>query len=278
MSTIITLTTDFGLRDHFAGALKGKVLTEYPQAQIVDISHQIDPFNTAEAGYIIESAYSSFPKGSVHLIGVDAELNRHQKHLAMLWNGHYFVCADNDTLGFLTQKSKADKIVSITIHENLGENADDLDALVNVACHLAKGGELDAIGHEISEVRESLQKKAVIASDASNIKGNVIFVDHYGNCVTNISKKMFAETSRDRNYEIVFRLGQSPIRTIYAKYSDVITSDNFTPSFYEGQKLAVFNSSGNLEIAVYRSNPKTTGDATSLLGLKYWDDVIINFL
>ncbi|RZJ70765.1 SAM-dependent chlorinase/fluorinase [Flavobacterium sp.] len=275
--SIITLTTDYGLRDHFAGALKGKVLTEYPEAQIVDISHEIDPFNTAEASYIVEAAYSSFPKGSVHLIGVDAEINRHQRHLAMLWDGHYFVCADNGTLGFLTQKFAAEKIVAINIHDRLPDDSSDLDALVKVACHLAKGGNLNVVGRDTEEIRELNQKKPVIASDFSNIKGNVVYVDHFGNVVTNITRKMFSETAKNRNYEIVFRLGQNAIRTIFAKYSDVITSDNFSPSFYEGQKLAVFNAAGNLEIAVYRSNPKTTGDASSLLGLKYWDDVIINF-
>ena len=74
--SIITLTTDYGLKDHFVGALKGKILSEYPKAQIIDISHDIDPFNTVEASYIIGAAYASFPKGTVHLIGVDMELNK----------------------------------------------------------------------------------------------------------------------------------------------------------------------------------------------------------
>ena len=71
--SIITLTTDYGLKDHFVGALKGKILSEFPDAKIVDISHGIDPFNLAETSYIVQAAYGSFPKGTVHLIGVDAE-------------------------------------------------------------------------------------------------------------------------------------------------------------------------------------------------------------
>ena len=70
--SIITLTTDYGLKDHFVGALKGKILSEFSEAKIVDISHQIDPFNTAEASYIISASYKSFPKGTVHLIGAGA--------------------------------------------------------------------------------------------------------------------------------------------------------------------------------------------------------------
>ena len=69
--SIITLTSDYGLKDHFVGALKGKILSEYSEAKIIDISHEIDPFNTVEASYIISASYASFPKGTVHLIGVD---------------------------------------------------------------------------------------------------------------------------------------------------------------------------------------------------------------
>lgn len=275
--SIITLTTDYGLRDHFVGALKGKLLSEFPEAKIVDISHNIDHFNTAEASYVIEAAYSSFPKGSVHLIGVDIELDRNTRHVAMQWNGHFFICADNGTLGFLTQKIKAEKIVSINIHDRLPEDATDLDVFVKVACHLAKGGNLNVIGREIDSVRELNELKPLVANDNSSIKGYVVYVDHFGNVVTNITKKMFSDVVKGRNYEIVFRSAQHTIRSIFAKYSDVVVSDTYPPKFYEGQRLALFNSAGNLEIALYRSNPATTGGASSLLGLGYRDAVTINF-
>ena len=76
MMSIITLTTDYGLKDHFVGSLKGKIISELPEARIIDISHDIDPFNTAEASYVIGASYLSFPKGTVHLIGVDIERNK----------------------------------------------------------------------------------------------------------------------------------------------------------------------------------------------------------
>ena len=102
--SIITLTTDYGLKDHFVGALKGKILSEYPEAQIIDISHDIDPFNIVEASYIIGAAYSSFPKGTIHLIGVDMELNKENLHIVMQWNDSYFIAADNGILSMLSQK------------------------------------------------------------------------------------------------------------------------------------------------------------------------------
>ena len=96
--SIITLTTDYGLKDHFVGALKGKILSEFQEATIIDISHEIDPFNIAETSYAIGAAFSSFPKGTVHLIGVDIELNSENQHIAMQWNDQYFICADNGIL------------------------------------------------------------------------------------------------------------------------------------------------------------------------------------
>ncbi|RYZ81856.1 MAG: hypothetical protein EOP06_22730, partial [Proteobacteria bacterium] len=203
--SIITLTTDYGLRDHFVGALKGKILSEYPEATITDISHGIDLFNVVEASYIVESAYSSFPKGTVHLIGVDIELTRTAKHIAMSWNGYYFICADNGILGFLTQKIVPEKIVAINIHDRLPEDATDLDVFVTVAAHLAKGGSLNVIGREIESVIELNELKPIISADQKSLKGYVVYIDHFGNVVTNITKKMFLETGGGRPYEIILK-------------------------------------------------------------------------
>lgn len=276
--SIITLTTDYGLRDHFVGAIKGKILSEFDKATIIDISHGIAPFNTAEASYIVEAAYPSFPKGTVHLIGVDIELSKDTRHIAMQWNGHFFICADNGILGFLTQKIVPEKIVVINIHDRLPEDATDLDVFAKVACHLVKGGLLNVIGREIETVKELTELKPLVSDDNASIKGYVVYVDHFGNVVTNISKKMFVETGKGRPYEIVFRSATNSIRTILPKYSDVVASGNYPEKFYEGQKLALFNAAGNLEIALYRSNPATSGGASSLLGLGYRDAVTVNFL
>ena len=201
--SIITLTTDYGLKDHFVGALKGKILTEYPEAQIVDISHNIDPFNTAEASYIIGAAYLSFPKGTVHLIGVDAERNKETQHIAMHWNDHYFICADNGTLGMLIKNIVPEKIVSINIHDRLPSNATDIDLFVKVACHVAKGGSLNVIGKEISEIKRATELQPIIDSNGKSIRGYVVYVDHLGNIVTNISRKMITDWAMGRSYEIV---------------------------------------------------------------------------
>lgn len=281
--SIITLTTDYGLKDHFVGALKGKIVSEYAQATIIDISHDIDPFNTAEASYIIGAAYKSFPKGTVHLIGVDAERNTENQHIAIQWNDHYFIGADNGILGMLTQKIVPQKMVAINIHDRLPVDATDLDVFVTVACHIAKGGLLNVIGKEITAIKQMTELQPVVSADKTSIKGYVVYIDHFGNVVTNISRQLFLDVAKGRPYEIPLmqhknQRRSSPIKNIWAKYSDIASSGNYGIKNYEGDKLAIFNEAGFLEIAIFRSNPMNVGSASSLLGLGYRDVITIQFL
>ncbi|RXR18445.1 hypothetical protein EQG63_09265 [Flavobacterium amnicola] len=273
--SIITLTTDFGLKDHFVGALKGKILSKYSEAQIIDISHDIDLFNIAEASYVVKSAYTSFPEGTVHLIGVDSERTVDNKHVVLHYNNHYFVCADNGILSLMLQKEKPQKLFEITIADRLESNASDMDIFLNVASHIAKGGALNAIGIELEHLKPINEIQANTESDNNSIKGNIIYVDHFGNCVTNISQEMFYNIGKDRTFEIKF--GTKTIKKIHQSYSDFVVRENYTLKDYEGEKLALFNEAGFLEIAIYKSNPNTVGSANSLLGLKYRDVISVQF-
>ncbi|MFV5700136.1 SAM hydrolase/SAM-dependent halogenase family protein [Flavobacterium sp. ZT3R17] len=273
--SIITLTTDYGLKDHFVGALKGKILSEYTEASIIDISHDIDPFNTVEASYIIGASYASFPKGTVHLIGVDMESNKENQHIVMQWNDHYFIAADNGILSMLSQKIVPQKMVAINIHDRLHNEATDLDVFVKVACHIAKGGLMNVIGKEINSIKQVTDLQATIALDGNSLKGHVIYIDHFGNVVTNITKKYFIEVAKGRPYEIVLKTKN--IKTILPNYSAIASSDKYPIKYYEGEKLAIFNEAGFLEIAIFRSNPSKVGSANSLLGLNYRDIINIVF-
>jgi S-adenosylmethionine hydrolase len=144
--SIITLTTDFGTKDHFVGAIKGTVYSELPDARIVDISHNIAPFNITETAYILKNAYKSFPDGSIHIIGVDSELNKDNKHIALELDNHYFICPDNGVISLLATAIKPKKIVEINIHDRIVTSFPVLDVFVHVACHIARGGKLEVIG------------------------------------------------------------------------------------------------------------------------------------
>ena len=273
--SIITLTTDFGHKDYFVGALKGKILSEHKEAVIVDISHEIDLFNTLEASYCIEAAYHNFPKGTIHIIGVDSERVGDTQHIAMQWDDHYFICADNGILNTLIQKKIPQKIVAITIHDRLNIDASDMDVFVAVACHIARGGLLNVIGKEIQSLKPVSVLTSSITDDLSEIKGQIVYIDSFGNCVTNISHKQFNDTIRGRKFEIVIK--NKKFSRLHKSYSDFPVSDVKQLKDLEGDFLALFNENGYLEIAIYKSNPKTVGSAATLLGLHFRDTVSIKF-
>jgi hypothetical protein len=272
--SIITLTSDFGYKDHYVGALKGKILSQFLEAKIVDISHQIDYFNVFDAGYIIEAAYKSFPKNTVHIICVNSERTTAVEHIVMQWEDQYFITADNGILNTLTLKKKAQKIAVINIHDRLTETS-DMNVFATVACHLAKGGNISVIGKEIETLKAFHTTPLIISENLEEIKGNIIYIDYFGNCITNISKKIFDEVAKNRNFEIKFK--NKTINRINTNYADFKITATKTLKDYEGEYLALFNEAGYLEIAIYNGNPETVGSATSLLGLKFRDIVSIKF-
>lgn len=273
---IITLTTDFGEKDHFVGAVKGAIYSELADTKIVDISHSISPFHSTEAAYIVQNAYKSFPPGTIHIIGIDSELNPENKHIAVKLDGHFFVCANNGIISMLTSEVNPEKMVEINIHDRIISNFPVLDVFVKVACHLARGGTLEVIGKPISEIKELIGIKPVVNGESNQIIGNVIYIDNYGNVVSNISKSLFEDVGKGRPFKITARRAQ--FNTIYAQYSDAINFE--TPKERreeDGKKVAIWNTSGYLELAIYKSNPMTVGSASSLFGLQYRDAVAINF-
>jgi S-adenosylmethionine hydrolase len=273
---IITLTTDFGEIDHFAGAIKVAIYSELPDVRIVDISHSVSPFSIPEAAYIIQNAYSSFPKGTIHLIGIDSEINEENKHIAIKLDDHYFVCANNGIMSMICSEIAPEKNVEINIHDKIETSFPVLDVFVKVACHIARGGTLEVIGKLINSIKPIKNLNPFVNDDKTQIIGTVIYIDNYGNVVTNIKRKFFENIQKGREFEISAR--NYKFKKIHHKYSDII---NFSipedKRHDEGKGLVVFNSSNYLEIAVYKSNCATVGSASTLMGLKMMDTVTINF-
>ena len=273
--SIITLTTDFGEKDHFAGAVKGAIYSELPTARIVDISHSVAPFHITEASYIIKNAYKSFPEGSIHIIGVDSELTPENKHIALKLDGHYFICANNGILSLIASEYVPEKIVEINIHNKIQSNFPVLDVFVKVAGHLARGGTLEVVGKPIAGIRQLKEVEAYYNSESNQIKGNVLYIDNYGNVVTNISKKLFESVGRGRKFLI--RARTASFEEIFNTYSDAINFDVDQLNREDGKKLAIFNSGGFIELAIYKSNPSTVGSASTLFGLEWRDTVTVTF-
>ena len=273
--SLITLTTDFGTKDHFVGAVKGAIYSELIDAKIVDITHQISPFNITETAYILKNSYKSFPEGTIHIIGVDSELSANNKHIAIELDGHFFVCPDNGLISMIALEIKPTKIVEINIHDRVESSFPVLDVFVKVACFIARGGNLGVIGKEIKTFKQLVEIQPKVNQQQNQIIGGVVYIDNYGNIITNISKKMFKDIGRGRTFKATAR--RYSFNKIYTKYNEIIDNNTHDNHQFDGQKLAIFNAAGYLEIAVYRSNLDSVGGASTLLGLGYRDSIIMEF-
>ena len=274
---IITLTTDFGLKDHFVGALKGAVYKELAEARIVDISHNISPFNIHECAYILKNSYKSFPEGSIHIVGVDSEVTPENQHIVVLVDGHYFITANNGVIGLIISEIKPEKVIEISLPNTINGSFPVMDVFVKVACHIVRGGTLEVVGKSFDGLKDLRDFSPRITDDGKKIVGSVLYIDIYGNVVTNIQKSLFEAYRKGRSFEVHART--SLITKILDNYSDIVNYDlDKSKRKGAGDLLALFNSSGYIELAIYKSNLKTVGGASTLLGLDYRDTVTINFI
>jgi len=274
--SIITLTTDFGNKDFFVASVKGAILTEVKNAVVIDISHEIQPYNHSEAAYIIKNAYKSFPKGTIHIVGVESELTPENKHIAMVFEGHYFIGSDNGIFSMIKDDLRAEKIVEINIHEKESSSFYVLDIFVKVAAHLSRMGKLEVIGKSVKSIKQITNINPVVNNKSNQILGSVIYIDNYGNVVTNINRKFFNEIGKSRDFIIFARTVK--FENIYESYSDAIDFSSPKEKREEdGKKIAIFNSANHLELGIYKSNPKTYGSAASLFGLDYRDPITVKF-
>ncbi len=263
-SGIITLTTDWGEKDYYAGAVKGRVYSLFPEAVVVDISHNIDPFDTAHAAYVLKNAFKMFPEGTVHIIGVDSEdfavQDSVQSHVVVSYQGHYFIGADNGVFSMIMDKKEINQIIELTIpfetvDEKIKFTFSCRDRFVKAAVHLSKGGDIAELGKPLEELEELLTFNPSYGKDF--IKGVVIHVDHLENAITNISEELFEKLVTGKKFRLSFK--RNSINKISKLYSDA----------REIEPLALFNGAGLLEIALNRSN------ASGLLGLRKNDTVMI---
>ncbi|SDF47312.1 SAM hydrolase/SAM-dependent halogenase family protein [Cellulophaga baltica] len=273
---IITLTTDFGYKDHFVGVIKGAVYSELADAKIVDISNEISPFNIPECAYILKNSYKSFPKGTIHIVGVDSEPTPENQHIAILVDGHYFITANNGVIGLITSEITPEKVVEINIPNPEHGSFPVLDVFVKVACHIARGGTLEVVGKLFNKLKDIREFAPRITENGNGIVGSVIYIDNFGNVITNIEKHTFEAYRKGRDF--VLNARNKKITKIYNKYSDIINFDlEKDRRNGPGDLLALFNSSNYIELAIYKSDLNTVGGASTLLGLDYRDTITIDF-
>ncbi|MEM9075544.1 MAG: SAM-dependent chlorinase/fluorinase [Bacteroidota bacterium] len=274
---IITLTTDFGLKDHFVGAIKGTILSHISDVDIVDISHFISPFNIQECAYILKNCYHHFPKGTIHIVGVDSEISPENEHIVVEAEGHFFIGANNGIISMVASEIKIDSIMEINLPQDEVNSFPVLEVFIPVACHLARGGKLEVIGRPFKNLKESKEFEPRITNDGRTIVGNIIYIDNYGNAVTNIRKSLFEAYRNGRDFEISARTNK--IKTLHDTYNGLINYElDRGQRKGPGDILALFNTSGFVELSIYKSDLNSVGGASTLLGLNYRDTITINFL
>jgi S-adenosylmethionine hydrolase len=232
----ITLISDWNSADYYIGAIKGRILNLAPQAVIIDVNHQVTNYNISQAAFVLKYSYKNFPKGSIHLIAVNSEAAKEKPIVAVKYDGHYFIGADNGMF-HLFMEGPYESVIEISSKESHG-SFPELEIFTNAAAKLANGEAIDKLGTKRDKLFKRLPVLAAI--EESVIIGQIIYIDSYQNVITNVTKELFDQVGKNRPFQIYVQSKSNKITSINKSYNE--TS--------EGELLALFNSVGHLEIAI----------------------------
>jgi S-adenosylmethionine hydrolase len=243
---VITITTDFGTNDHFVGAMKGVIVDIVPEAQIVDISHAVQPFDVLDGALTIAQAYSYFPNGAIHLVVVDPGVGTARRPILASSDGHHFVAPDNGVLSMVYAREQRMHVRHITsehyFRQPVSNTFHGRDIFAPVAAYLAKQVESDKFGEEIEDYVKFAAPRPKAAGE-NRIRGVVLKVDRFGNLVTNVTAAdvpaLFA--AKAGPFKIV--VGSREITDIRAAYAEG------SP----GEVFGILGSMGYLEIVANRA-------------------------
>jgi len=251
---LITLLTDFGYRDHYVAALKARLLQLAPALPVVDISHGVEPFNIAHAVHVLQAVFRDFPVGTAHVIGVDDHgAGAEPSWQAALFQGHYFVAADNGILSLLCSGAP-EELVALPAAITASPTR---DVLLPAAVALAQGEPLAGLGPVIS-IFHQLNNRQIRIQD-HRVTGHVAHVDHYGNLITNISRTAVEAVGHGRSFAVHF--GRDVVREVHSHFS----------AAPPGEAVVVFNSQHYLCLGICQ------GNASELLGLHFDSQVDVRF-
>ncbi len=246
---LLTLTSDIGQQDFLIGAVKGQLLQTNPAFSLIDITHNLSPFNYPQSAYVCRNAIKNFPAGTFHLILVNL-FDEKPEHLLMAeHDGHFIGCADNGLLTMILEEVPQ-KTVALALDKNQHKNTLYCASVFAKAFNeLHNGKKIEDIGDAGVSIHVKNPLRPMLGNDY--IEGQIIFIDNFENVIVNIHKDEFEEQRKGRSFKIVFKRDEV-IDKISDTYADVP----------EGEKLALFNAAGYLEIAINK------GNAAGLLGLQ----------
>ncbi|HZY25964.1 MAG TPA: SAM-dependent chlorinase/fluorinase [Bacteroidales bacterium] len=230
---VITLTTEWKPDDIYYGIIKGKLSSKCPGITIIDNAGNIPAFNLSLASFIIRNTYNNYPKGSVHIICVHSEAHKEQDHLVVKARDHFFVGTDNGIFNLILN-SEPDEVIKI----DHNETSDELEIFAKAASDLMTGKKPADLGESVKTLSERIPLRATIDKDV--IIGSIIFIDSYGNAISNITREVFFRVFENKPYRILIQSNKNYTENISQKYSDVPV----------GEMLARFNQLDLLEISI----------------------------
>jgi S-adenosylmethionine hydrolase len=250
---LITLTSDIGRQDFLTGAVKGQLLQVNSSFNIVDISHELSPFNYPQAAYVCRNAIKNFPAGTFHIVLVNLFDKRPDHLLLIQHNDQYIGCADNGLITMILEEVP-EKIIALPLKASEKKNTlYCASVFANAFQQILDGKKMEEVGESSVSIETKNPLRPLLGP--KYIEGQIIFIDNFENVIINITKEEFEEQRRGRSFKIVFKRDEI-IEKISETYADV----------HESEKLALFNSANYLEIAVNK------GNAAGLFGLEGYSE------
>ncbi len=255
----MTITSDWQNSDYYIGAVKARIISQCPNLNLLDISHNVESFAVQQAAFILKASYMYFPKGTIHIIAVDSEPYEKDGIVVAKHNGHFFICNNNGCLPLIFDAVPDEySIAKVGLDFDISTlNFIELNVFVDIVAHINSVGSIP--NYENSDIKVSTN---FAATDEENIiNGEVIYIDSYGNAITNITRKDFEKTVNLSKFEISFGVNNHSIRKISNSYKTVES----------GTLLGIFNSLGLLEIAVCKGKASTLFalNRKSIIRVKY---------
>lgn len=260
MQRLVTFTTDFGLQDHYVGAMKGVVLNINPAAQIVDVCNSVQSYDVLDGAITIAQAYAYFPANTVHLVVVDPGVGTTRRPLLVTAAKHIFLAPDNGVLSFVFEREERLSVRHITTDhyflQPLSNTFHGRDIFAAVAGYLSKGVEVAKFGDEVTDfVRFAVPKPKVV--NENHVKGLVLKVDKFGSLITNITPHDLPQLFQPEPPEFKIVIGKAEVRKMKAVYAQGAP----------GEAFGILGSMGFLEIATNR------GAANRVVGADKGSDV-----
>lgn len=255
----VTLTSDWNKDDYYTGAIKGAILSSCKDVQVITLSNSVRSYSVSEAAFIVRNSCYHFPEGSVHIIAVGSEPSPDSQLLAAKIDGHYFLTADNGILGLLGDAESSEVITLARNANKTGESFPSHTYFSKIACRIIHGEPFDTLGAPAKEYQKQIPLRATL--DNNTITGTVIYIDSYGNAITNITRELFDRFGKEREFTIFVQSKHYKISRLNKYYSETTGGD----------LLAIFNSIDLLEIAI------RNGSAHDLLNLNTDSTIRVEF-